>query len=108
MQPSWVFTGNDVNPSNLVDNGRLTYDDTAKLMSWKYDGFNVSGDVTKNQNHYYSEEYKQYKRSGFYYDDVTINTGDNSIIDDSVKGFMNRNKLLINLFSYFCGYVFRE
>jgi len=87
MQPSWVLTGNDYNPSNLVDNGRLTYDDTSKMMAWRYDGFNSSGSIHKNQY----LEYDEYKNGGFYYDDITIDTGDDTIISDdgTQKGYID-------------------
>ncbi len=87
MQPSWVITGNEVNPTNLVDNGRLTYDNTAKLMAWRYDGFNLSQKLSNNR--YYSEEYDEYKIGGFYYEDITIDTKNNDMTDDNLKGSIN-------------------
>jgi len=77
MNPGVRRNGTDFNPTNLVDNGRLTYDDTSKMMAWRYDGFNVTGAVT---NTYYSEEQRSLKNKDVYYDGVTIDTGDNNVI----------------------------
>ncbi len=78
MNPKYIITGNDINPSNLVDNGRLTYDDTSKMMAWRYTGFNVTAGIVGS---YYSEEH--HKTAGLYYDDTTIDTGNNNVITDN-------------------------